>query len=402
MNKSTVRTCKFCNEKFSLPRYLPYYSCAKCRKKEEHERSLVLIECAICGKQISTSKQTLICKACAAALAHSDKPKQTCTICDKQFISVAGELACNHCRKEQLRQSQARRCMFCGTENTKSKVCRQCQLKGAHSPQKICLCCSTIFPGESDVWTDNAFCSHECKHTWLLQHTTNKNACITKEDIEAKISELLLGNPKLSSDTIIRALGLNAGTLVRKNVRISEIRKQLNLPSQKYKGSLFEDDVYDILVKEGLDVKREYTFPDLKCSRYLRYDFYIPQLNLLVEADGEQHYTHKTPWENTKTVVKHDSIKNAYARENGINLLRVRYFRYYNKLKVQNFRTLIQQIQCSYQETGKIKLFNCWDGSKLIPISSEACPSGQERSTTIPEGSTDEANASGNGSYPNK
>ena len=54
-------------------------------------------------------------------------------------------------------------------------------------------------------------------------------------------------------------------------------------------------------------------------------------------------------------------------------------------------------------ETTTVKLFNCWDGGeKLFPISSEACSKKQERSTTIPEGSTIEANAIGNGSYPNK
>ena len=52
-------------------------------------------------------------------------------------------------------------------------------------------------------------------------------------------------------------------------------------------------------------------------------------------------------------------------------------------------------------ETSTVKLFNCWNGSELIPISSEACVT-QERSTTIPKGSTIEANAIGNGSCPNK
>ena len=53
-------------------------------------------------------------------------------------------------------------------------------------------------------------------------------------------------------------------------------------------------------------------------------------------------------------------------------------------------------------ETSTVKLFNCWNGSELIPISSEACSEEQERSTTILEGSTIEANAIGNGSCPNK
>ena len=402
MKKSTQRICKFCKELFTIPKYLPYYSCQHCRKKEEHERLLVHKECKLCGKLISTSAQTLICKTCSATLKNSNYERYTCENCNNEFVRVGEETKCNHCRKKEIVDAHSNVCMFCNINTHKTKVCAACKSLGLQHPRKICLQCKTIFVAESKNWEENAFCSESCKHEWNAAHSHPRSTNRTKAQLEEQIKHVLLINPNSTTKDITAEIGINPGALSRKHICISDIRKDLNLPNLKYKGSLFEDDVYKILIELGLEVHREKTYNDLKYTRYLRYDFFIPSLNLLIEADGQQHYEEIDPWGTRHKIVLRDRIKNKYAFENSINLLRVQYFRYYNKLKVENFKTLIKDIQCRYYETGSVKLFNCWNGSELIPISSEACSLEQERSTTIPEGSTDEANASGNGSYPNK
>jgi very-short-patch-repair endonuclease len=74
----------------------------------------------------------------------------------------------------------------------------------------------------------------------------------------------------------------------------------------------------------------------LKCrsvkNRMLRFDFYLPEKNVLIEYDGPQHYgqlrigKYTLNSEEYKILKTHDQIKNEYAKNNGIRLLRIPYW----------------------------------------------------------------------------
>ena len=79
------------------------------------------------------------------------------------------------------------------------------------------------------------------------------------------------------------------------------------------------------------DYFREVKFKNLKGERNmpLRYDFYIPSKNLLIEYNGEQHYAPRKKFGDEKTFTKrkkYDKIKENYAIENKINLLIIPYW----------------------------------------------------------------------------
>lgn len=65
-----------------------------------------------------------------------------------------------------------------------------------------------------------------------------------------------------------------------------------------------------------------------------RYDFYLPEYNLFIEYDGQQHYQpmrfygsdEKRNQDLLKKTQKHDAIKNKYCEDNHINLLRIPYW----------------------------------------------------------------------------
>lgn len=60
----------------------------------------------------------------------------------------------------------------------------------------------------------------------------------------------------------------------------------------------------------------------------LPFDFYVPQYNLAIEYDGEQHYKPEIFFggeEAYKIRHRHDLIKNKYCEDNNINLLRIPY-----------------------------------------------------------------------------
>lgn len=65
-----------------------------------------------------------------------------------------------------------------------------------------------------------------------------------------------------------------------------------------------------------------------------RFDFYLPDYNLMIEYDGEQHYMSVNFGENNTKLMeerlkirqKNDQIKNNYCKANNINLLRIPYW----------------------------------------------------------------------------
>lgn len=78
-----------------------------------------------------------------------------------------------------------------------------------------------------------------------------------------------------------------------------------------------------------------------KTGRVLKFDFYLPELNLLIEYDGEQHFKPIDFFGGQKELVKRqklDKIKNRYANDNGFKLLRIPYY------EKESISKIIQQI----------------------------------------------------------
>lgn len=79
------------------------------------------------------------------------------------------------------------------------------------------------------------------------------------------------------------------------------------------------------LTKNNIIFIKEKKFKDCKYKKQLPFDFYLPEYNLLLEYDGEQHF--KNSFKNTDFKIQHkrDIIKNKYCITNKINLIRVKY-----------------------------------------------------------------------------
>ena len=70
---------------------------------------------------------------------------------------------------------------------------------------------------------------------------------------------------------------------------------------------------------------------NLKVGRYCRrlsFDFYLPELNAVIEYDGEQHFEPikgRGGEEKFKKIQIYDEIKNKYCKDNGIKMIRIPY-----------------------------------------------------------------------------
>lgn len=97
-----------------------------------------------------------------------------------------------------------------------------------------------------------------------------------------------------------------------------------------------EKAVMDCLELYNIKYIPQYKFNDLKCVDKLRFDYYLPDYNKVIEYDGIQHFeptrfngiSYERAKQNLEVTINHDTIKNNYCRENGIPILRIPFFKY--------------------------------------------------------------------------
>ena len=92
-----------------------------------------------------------------------------------------------------------------------------------------------------------------------------------------------------------------------------------------------EEKCVELLNNKKIFFIRNKKFDDLKDVRKLSYDFFVPDFNLLIECQGEQHKKPKNfggiskekAERNFLIQTKHDKMKKDYAIKNGYNLLEI-------------------------------------------------------------------------------
>lgn len=94
-----------------------------------------------------------------------------------------------------------------------------------------------------------------------------------------------------------------------------------------------EEFIADLLEKAGIFFIKEKGFSDLR-KNMLRFDFYLPQTNTIIEWDGIQHFEQVAFFQKTKKdflrAKENDRKKNAYCLAKNIHLIRVPYWEYEN------------------------------------------------------------------------
>jgi len=94
------------------------------------------------------------------------------------------------------------------------------------------------------------------------------------------------------------------------------------------KQSKNERKIMNYLRNKNIFTLQEHRFLDCKYKYTLRFDFYLPEHNICIEFDGEQHFISKEFFggdEKLKYLQNNDRIKNEYCKNNDINLIRIRY-----------------------------------------------------------------------------
>jgi hypothetical protein len=98
-------------------------------------------------------------------------------------------------------------------------------------------------------------------------------------------------------------------------------------PSCSGSKSVGEKKIECYLINNKINFIPQKWFSDCKDKKPLPFDFYLPDLNTLIEFDGRQHFEETNHFTYPLEMVqKHDKIKNDYCKGNSIYLIRIPYW----------------------------------------------------------------------------
>ena len=150
---------------------------------------------------------------------------------------------------------------------------------------------------------------------------------------EQYVAELAIINPDI--EVVEKYIGANTQILHRCKIdgyewlaQPANILNGCGCPQCKESGG--ERKVRQWLQNHGIEYIYQKTFIDCKDQKQLPFDFYLPDFNVCIEYDGEQHFRPVDLWggdESFKRLQLHDSIKTEYCQDNNIHLLRIPYFK---------------------------------------------------------------------------
>lgn len=95
--------------------------------------------------------------------------------------------------------------------------------------------------------------------------------------------------------------------------------------------------IANFLKDNGVEFYSEFFFKEMMVNgkaKVLFFDFYIPEHNICIEFDGEQHYTGTFNGKKIQNQAANDFMKSAFCKKKGINLIRIKYTDFENIEKI--------------------------------------------------------------------
>lgn len=190
----------------------------------------------------------------------------------------------------------------------------------------------------------------------VFKEKINTRKPLTKDSIETSIISLIEKYKCYCPTRVVaKELGVSASLIRSKNIDITEINNALGY----YRTFLFfEMEILCFLEELFPDqiIERQKWFADClsPSGNCLFFDFCIPSLKLLIEADGPCHYKDDHPWYSTG-VLERDALKNNYAIKNKYILVRIPYTNSLDKNYILKYLTESPLELEELQRSGKLQ-----------------------------------------------
>lgn len=291
--------------------------------------------------------------------------KVICDYCGEEYyitwyhyIEVKNKMqknACNNCRNlKRYEHSLNNR-----QENLYVKALKICEKEGY-----------ALLTQKEEIKNNTTYIKYVCPihgaHTMRINNFINGKGCpdCGRDAIKEK--------NKLSSDEVEQRIRNVGGVLLNKNDYVNYAEKNLLIKCPEcgepfltsfrnfiqHGGqvcenclsteSLGERKIRHYLENHGIVFKQEYWFENCRDINPLPFDFYLPDLNMVCEFDGRQHYGETNyftySFNDTK---KHDQIKEQFCKDNNIYILRIPYWNVDNIDKILdkelNMRNILKE-----------------------------------------------------------
>lgn len=88
--------------------------------------------------------------------------------------------------------------------------------------------------------------------------------------------------------------------------------------------------IKNFLESKNLKFIQQFKFSDCKFKTELAFDFYLPDINTIIEYDGEFHYNIIIDINTFVNGKIRDTVKNIYCKNKNINIIRIPYWDFEN------------------------------------------------------------------------
>ena len=182
--------------------------------------------------------------------------------------------------------------------------------------------------GNTTIVSSNVLKRGHCKSCGCLnKETASKKALNSYKDLTNQTFGKLTAKKYLGSSGKGSALWLCSCACGNNNfITTSHHLISGNTQSCGCLKSKGEEKIVLLLQQYNITYEAQKIFDDLPLKRF---DFYLPDLNRLIEFDGEQHYQSSGGWntiKNVELIQKRDKEKNEYALSRNIPLVRIPYW----------------------------------------------------------------------------
>ena len=271
-----------------------------------------------------------------------DKILCHCNICNNDFYRTPHDLLegkhCQKCSilamgKDKLKTHSQ---FLCEMQDINPNIEILGEYKGSHTKIKYrCKVCETISEQTPTVMLQGHGCQ-KCANKKISDYRTLKQNEIEMRfdkirDYVKIIGEYQGTNKKIKCECVI--CGYQWET-------VPNVLWRMNCKCPQCNFSHGEAKIKDYLLDNQIEYVGQKKFDDLRGvhNGLLSYDFYLPNYNILIEYQGEQHDKPIKYFGNNKyeTQQEHDKRKRDYAEKNGYKLLEIWYYDYNNIEEILN------------------------------------------------------------------
>ena len=192
---------------------------------------------------------------------------------------------------------------------------------------QVCQLCNKEY--DVDYYQKTTYCSKSCA-------TTVQRGAISKETVETEVIEFLTSkNTYCLNADVLKGISRSSKTLTKMGISIKGIQDSLGFTRNC---SMFQEKVYTELKHYFTDIICEATFTELRSPKGypLRVDFFIENCSLIIEADGTQHSDKQHMWY-SEYAHECDLLKEKFAKENNLLLLRIPYVKRVTSGYIKNY-----------------------------------------------------------------